>query len=126
MATYWVDNINGSNANSGLSPGTAKQSIDGTTGGLSLLDVKGDILNILDTGTTYDVAATTNLGGGSGSPLAGTSYSDFGAKIQGTDSAGNPRLVRFRFTAAGVSAIGIRSGASNRLAVDDRMKRLTP
>ena len=118
MATFWVNNVIGNNTWDGLSAtdqtGTIplrgpKLSVDGATGGLSLLDTAGDILNIINTGTTYDIATTTNLGGGTGSPLAGTSFTNFGAKVQGTNSAGVPTLVKLRHTAA-ASMIGVREG----------------
>jgi hypothetical protein len=83
---------------------------DGATGGLSVVDSTGDILNVVNTGTTYAVGSTTNIGGGTGSPLTGTSFTNFGCKIQGTDSSGNPSLTKLRFTGGPISMIGIREG----------------
>ena len=107
MAIYWVSTI-GDDADDGSTYELAKLTLGA---GLGLLSAKGDILNIVNdgtyawplTGSETEVSAAT-----------GTSFSDFGVKIRGTDSSGVEafttiaasggdsvrRLLRFRASAA--------------------------
>lgn len=110
--TRWLDNVNGDDASTGANP---TNSPPGTgpklTWDAAILQVtaKGDVMNVINTGTTYTVTTPRNIGGGAGSALPGTSYSDFGCKIQGVDVDGNPSMVKLRHGAL-TQLFGVRDG----------------
>ncbi len=85
--TYWVDGTRPDDSGNGETYAAAKQTV---AAGLALLAAKGDILNIVNSGT---YAMTTTIGDSYiSNGVAGTSWTDPGFIIQGTDSAGLPAL----------------------------------
>lgn len=85
--TYWVDGTRPDDTGNGETYAAAKQTV---AAGLALLAAKGDILNIVNSGT---YSMTTSIGDSYvSSGASGTSFDDPGYIIQGTDSSGNPAL----------------------------------
>lgn len=94
--TYWVSTLAADDSGDGRSYAAAKKTIKA---GLELLSAAGDILNIVNDGTYTLVAAT-----GDAATLAsvtGTSWTNFGFKIQGTDADGVPALTTLTTGATG-------------------------
>ena len=122
MATYWVSNANGVghdlgvDTNDGTSPTNdggnvgPKLTLTSTTGAWDLPLVAGDTINLINTGTPYQITTTRNLA--ASAALAGTDFtSNWGLRIQGTDATGAPSMTKIRFSSAGAaSAISVRSG----------------
>lgn len=82
--TYWVSTLAADDTGDGESYATAKKTV---AAGLALLSTKGDTLNIVNDGshvlgTTYTALAA----------VTGTSWTDFGYKIQGTNASGTPAM----------------------------------
>lgn len=109
----WVNNVTGNDANTGANP---TDSPPGTgpkltwNNALSAITV-GQSMNVMNTGTPYDIGVTTNIAGGAA--LAGSDFvTNFGCRIQGVtnDATGNPSLVTIRHAFAGSSLIGVREG----------------
>lgn len=72
-----------------------------------MLIAKGDDLNVVAGAAATLITTTSNIG--NGAALAGTSFSDPGCVIRGTDASGNLSLATLRHdTGAGVSMIGVR------------------
>ena len=109
--TYWVSNTVGSDANDGLAPTTGgghgpKATLTSGTGAWDIALAAGDTINVINTGTPYLITANRNLA--ASASLIGSSFTNFGAKIQGTDATGAPSLTKIQFT-TGTTAIGLRS-----------------
>lgn len=72
-----------------------------------MLITKGDILNVVGGAAATVVTATNNIG--NSAALAGTSFSDPGCIIRGTDASGNPLQATLRYSSgASLSMIGVR------------------
>lgn len=110
--TRWLNNVTGNDAFTGANP---TDSPPGTgpkltwDAAIQQVTSTGDVMNVMNTGTTYDISVTRNIG--NAAALAGTDFgANFGCKIQGVtnDATQNPSVVKLRHTAAGVSMIGVR------------------
>jgi hypothetical protein len=88
VTTYWVDGTRADDTGNGLTAATAKKT---PKAGYALITAKGDILNIINSGT-YNM--TTAIGDSYvSSGVAGTNFdTDPGFIIQGTDALGNPAM----------------------------------
>ena len=97
VATYWVDNVTGDDGNAGgPDHSDAKATLSAA---IALLTTKGDILNVVNTGTPYQISGTTTLPTGQ----SGTSFSDPSVTIRGTDSSGSASMPEMRWTDDGTS-----------------------
>lgn len=113
MATYWIDNVSGSDAWNGTqaTPGVAPDGpVASWNTGVGLLTA-GDTLNVINTGTPYVQPSGSSP---SVTGLAGTDYdSDPGCIIQGTDADGDPSLTELRWQDDNVSHQYLQFAATN-------------
>lgn len=101
--TYWVSTLAGDDTGDGQSYATAKQTV---AAGLALLSTKGDVLNIVNDGSHVLGTAHTAL-----AAVTGTSWTDFGYKIQGTDASGDPAMTTLVAQAAAATGFIQLTGA---------------
>ena len=95
--TYWVDNVigsdtfNGEQATVGVFPAGPKASL---SAGIALLTTKGDVLNVVNTGTPHVVSSVITAPTGQN----GTSVSDPSFTIRGSDSSGAAAMPEIQWT----------------------------
>lgn len=96
MATIWV-----SSSARGAADGTSYDDAYGSIAdGLGDISAKGDIVNIVADGVHTWPTTRTDV-----SNIAGTSYTDYGCLIRGTDTSGNPAIATLAPASSGTHRV---------------------